>query len=93
MNVLHDVDYEAWEQVQSRLNSEVETDLRANREFQDKYDGTVAEVSNKVNDTYLKANGQSDGVKGYDRMVNMIVHDEKYINKIMNILEVYYWFC
>ena len=30
---LHDVDYEAWEQVQSRLNSEVETDLRANREF------------------------------------------------------------
>lgn len=24
MNVLHDVDYEAWEQVQSRLNSEVE---------------------------------------------------------------------
>lgn len=50
-------------------------------------------MSNKVNDTYLKANGQSDGVKGYDRMVNMIVHDEKYINKIMNILEVYYWFC
>ena len=73
MNVLHDVDYEAWEQVRSGLNSEVEADLQANSEFWNKYDGTVAEVSNKVNDTYLKANGQSDGVKSYDRMVDLVV--------------------
>ena len=38
-----------------------------------KYDGAVAEVSNKVNDTYLKANGQEDGVESYDRMVDLIV--------------------
>ena len=26
-----------------------------------------------MNDTYLKANGQDDGVKSYDRMVDLIV--------------------
>ncbi len=29
----------------------------------------VAEVSDQINDSYLKANGQEDGVASYDRMV------------------------
>ena len=52
---------------------EVEEDLRLNREFWARYDGKIAEVSNKVNDTYLKANGQKEGVKSYNRMVDLIV--------------------
>ena len=55
------------------LSPEVEIDLDANREYWAKYDGTIAEVSNKVNDTYLKANGQTEGVKSYNRMVDLIV--------------------
>ena len=55
------------------LPPEAEADLRLNREFWAKYDGAIAEVSNKVNDTYLKANGQKDGVKSYNRMVDLIV--------------------
>lgn len=73
MNVLYKVDYEAWEEVRSELAAEVEADLRANREFWAKYDGTVAEVSNRVNDTYLKANGQEKGVTSYNYMVDLIV--------------------
>ncbi|MGF0033547.1 DUF3810 domain-containing protein [Bariatricus sp. SGI.154] len=73
MNVLYKIDYDAWEEVRSGLSTEVEPDLNANREFWARYDGAVAEVSNKVNDTYLKANGQADGVKSYNRMVDLIV--------------------
>ena len=73
MNVLYRVDYERWELVRGRLSPLAEADLAANRQFWSSYDGAVAEVSNKVNDTYLKANGQSDGVKSYNRMVDLIV--------------------
>lgn len=73
MNVLYRTDYDTWEEVRKKLPSEAEADLALNREFWAKYDGAVAEVSNKVNDTYLKANGQKDGVKSYNRMVDLIV--------------------
>lgn len=73
MNVLYKTDYDAWKEVRGTLPPEAEADLRLNREFWAKYDGAIAEVSNKVNDTYLKANGQKDGVKSYNRMVDLIV--------------------
>lgn len=73
MNVLYRSDYDAWEEVRGGLAKEVEADLKANREFWAQYDGAVAEVANRVNDTYLKANGQSEGVESYDRMVDLIV--------------------
>ena len=73
MNVLYKVDYEAWEELRGLFPASAEADLKLNREFWAKYDGRIAEVSNKVNDTYLKANGQKDGVKSYNRMVDLIV--------------------
>ncbi len=73
MNVLYKADYDAWEEVRGKLSKEAEPDLVANREFWDRYDGRIAEVSNKVNDTYLKANDQSEGVESYDKMVDLIV--------------------
>ena len=30
-------------------------------------------MSDRINDTYLKANGQADGVASYDRMVELIL--------------------
>lgn len=73
MNVLYRADYDAWEEVRERLPEEAEADLKINREFWAKYDGRIAEVSNRINDTYLKANGQKDGVESYNRMVDLIV--------------------
>lgn len=73
MNVLYQVDYEAWEEIRGQLSEEVEPDFSANRDFWDRYDGRIAETANKVNDTYLKANDQSEGVKSYSRMVDLIV--------------------
>lgn len=73
MNTLYQADYDAWEEVRAEIDPLIEKDLQANREFWAAYDGKVAEVSNRVNDSYLKANGQNDGVKSYNRMVDLIV--------------------
>lgn len=73
MNVLYMIDYEAWENLESTLLVNVQADLKANRTFWAKYDGRIAEVANKINDTYLKANGQEKGVASYDYMVDLLV--------------------
>lgn len=73
MNVLYQADYESWEEIRGKLSEEVEPDFIANREFWDRYDGRIARAANQVNDTYLKANDQSEGVESYNRMVDLIV--------------------
>ena len=73
MNVLYDADYESWQEVREGLAAAVEPDLKENNAFWARYDGRVAEVADQVNDRYLQANGQEEGVKSYDRMVDLIV--------------------
>lgn len=73
MNVLHDADYDSWQEIRDTLSDGVEMDLRENNAFWARYDGAVAEVADQVNDRYLQANGQEEGVKSYDRMVDLIV--------------------
>jgi hypothetical protein len=73
MNVLHREAPEVWKEVRADLSEVAVPDLKANNAFWASYDGTVAEVSEQVNDHYLKANGQEDGVQSYDRMVDLLV--------------------
>ena len=73
MNLLYRMDYDAWEEIRLTLSEKIEADLKANSTFWDQYDGAVAEVADQINDTYLKANGQSDGVKSYGRMADLVV--------------------
>ena len=73
MNALYRADYESWQEVRGILDEEAEPDLTANNEFWDRYEGTISETAERINDTYLKANGQADGVQSYDRMVDLIV--------------------
>ena len=72
-NELYEADYDTFEEIYSRLSDQVKTDLSANSAFWKKYDSKVAEVSGQINDHYLKANGQTDGVKSYDRMVDLMI--------------------
>lgn len=60
-------------EIYNRLSDNVKADLSANSDFWKRYDSKVAEVSGQINDHYLKANGQSDGIKSYDRMVDLMI--------------------
>ena len=79
MNVLYRADPERWAEIRVLLSPAVEPDLAANRAYWAKYEGKIAEIAETVNDNYLKANGQSDGVKSYGRMADLIV--AYYINE------------
>lgn len=72
-NQLYKLDYEAYRSTYESLSSGVRADLKSNNEFWKQYEGRIAEVSSQINDGYLKANGQTDGVQSYDRMVDLMM--------------------
>lgn len=74
-NALAKVDYEEYVRLHGLLNREIVAELDANCEFWADYEGEVAEVQEKVNDAYLKANGQADGVLSYGRVVDLMLVD------------------
>ncbi len=73
LNELYEEDYDTWYEIRVKLDSAVEKDLQLNREFWAKYESKISEVAEVWNDTYLKVNGQEEGIKSYDRMVNLII--------------------
>lgn len=73
MNALWKADPAMWKEVRGTLDGQAEADLSADDRFWAKYDGSVAEVSNRMNDAYLKANGQDQGVKSYGMMADLLV--------------------
>lgn len=74
-NALAKEDYEEYLRLYGLLNPGVREDLKANSLFWDRYEGQVAETASRVNDTYLKVNGQADGVKTYGRVVDLMLAD------------------
>ena len=55
------------------LPEEVLSDLSANNAFWQQYEGKISGASSRVNDTYLKANSQTDGIQSYGRMVDLLL--------------------
>lgn len=72
-NALAKADFEGYCRLYEQLDPQAIEDLGENNRFWDQFEGTVAEVSTKVNDTYLKAHSQTDGVKSYGRMVDLML--------------------
>lgn len=74
MNALYDdAGTTAYEQIYNSLSSQVKTQLQHDYKYWDNYRGTLADIQDKVNDTYLKANSQTDGVKSYGRMIDLLL--------------------
>lgn len=72
-NALAKYDKAAYAALYAQLSPDVLKNLEENTAFWDQYDGKVAEVANKLNDTYLKLNDQKDGVQSYGRMVDLML--------------------
>ena len=73
MNALYRADPEEWRDTRILLDEKAEVDVSANSQFWNSYEGVISETADRINDTYLRANGQADGVRSYDRMVDLIV--------------------
>ncbi|QHQ60261.1 DUF3810 family protein [Anaerocolumna sedimenticola] len=73
-NQLYKQDPSLFQSVREHYNTEMLADLRAEYFYWEQFENTViSTVSNTMNDNYLKANKQSDGVKSYGRMVDLLL--------------------
>lgn len=73
MGALYRADPDIWQEVRNTLDPSAEPDLKADDVFWAQYDGRIAEAANLMNDTYLKANGQTQGVHSYGQMTDLLV--------------------
>lgn len=64
---------EAYQEIAAQLPELCSRDLQANNTYWKEFETPVAEVSSQVNDSYLQANGQADGVKSYGRFVDLLL--------------------
>lgn len=80
-NALAKSDPMAYSELSGQLSGQIWADLRDNTEFWGQYEGKTAEVSNLLNDSYLKLNSQTDGVDSYGRMVDLMLAYER--SKVM----------
>lgn len=73
-NALYDQDTELYFKIRDMYSEGLLKDIVANSNYWQKYEDTVVStVSNTINDTYLKANDQTDGVKSYGRMLDLLL--------------------
>lgn len=73
-NALYDKNQELYFEIRELYSEGVLKDIRANSAYWIRYDNTaISTLSNKVNDTYLKANAQVDGVQSYGRMLDLLL--------------------
>ena len=76
-NALYAADTERAGNIYAQLDSGVQRDLAANNAYWKQFEGPAAEISSAVNDAYLKANRQEEGVKSYGRMVDLLLAEQR----------------
>lgn len=77
MNALYDDNPDRYFEIASNYSPGYLRDLEAQREYWKQFQGITKEVADKMNDTYLKLNGQEDGVKSYGRMIDLLLAEYK----------------
>lgn len=73
MNALYKADPDAYKEVRVLYSDALNRDLQDWSEYWRRFEGPVEQASNRINDSYLKANRQQDGVQSYGRMVDLLL--------------------
>lgn len=63
----------AYDELSKDIHDDVLRDLRYNREFWNKYEGKIDQLSNDFNNAYLKSNGIKEGTQSYGKMVDLLL--------------------
>ena len=65
--------HEAWQRVSSQVSPLVKGDWQTSFAYWEAFQGPVRQAAEAVNDVYLKSQGQTDGVRSYGRMVDLLL--------------------
>lgn len=73
-NALYGKNPDLYYEIRAGYDAGVDRDLAANSAYWAQFHDTkISNTAEKLNDTYLKANNQSDGVQSYGRMVDLLL--------------------
>jgi hypothetical protein len=70
---LKSANIDAYQSVLSEISDAVYRDWLQENEYWAQFEGPVQETSTQINDSYLKANQQEDGVRSYSLVTNLII--------------------
>lgn len=70
---LHRTDPERFSEIYGRLPVAAVTELKENNEFWRSHETRASDIQNKVNDAYLKSNGQDQGVQTYGQLTTLML--------------------
>jgi hypothetical protein len=76
-NALLAADRASWAKAEAGRSEAVKRDLQTLREWSERHEGPAARAAEKVNDAYLRAQGQRDGVRSYGRMVDLLLAEHR----------------
>jgi hypothetical protein len=77
MNALAPLDRAAWERIDARRSTGVRRDIQALVAWAEAYKGPVERASRRVNDAYLRSQGQDQGVRSYGRVVDLLLAERR----------------
>ncbi|GAA0179155.1 DUF3810 domain-containing protein [Clostridium sediminicola] len=77
MKALRQTDYDKYSLLKENYSDGVKRDLIYLNQFWGQYEGKVEKASTKINDSYLKSNGQENGVSSYGRMVDLLLAERR----------------
>ncbi len=73
MNKLYKEDKDMYFELRNDYSEGMNRDLQSNSLYWQQFDTPIRETSKAVNNTFLQANMQHDGVKSYGRMVDLLI--------------------
>lgn len=76
-NALYDVDSETYSQIFNELDPGVLRDISYQNSYWKQFEGPAADVATSINNSYLQANQQEDGVRSYGRMVDLLLAEQR----------------
>ncbi|MGE5454362.1 MAG: DUF3810 domain-containing protein [Methylocystaceae bacterium] len=74
---LNQINPQAYNEVINSLSADVKQDLQQNHAFWSHYQGPLSTISERINDIYLKANHQQQGTISYNRIVELLVAQQR----------------
>ncbi len=77
ISALYSADTELFNEVYALLSPTVRKSMTNSSEYWKQFETPLAEVSEAINDTYLKVNNQTDGTRSYGRVVDLLIAEHR----------------
>jgi hypothetical protein len=77
MNSLYDADENKFYEIRETYSKGLINDIENVNKTYSSYDTVLEDLSDKINDTYLKANQQSNGINSYSDVIYLLIQDYK----------------